>query len=449
MHLINPITKAATVAFFALMLAGPSLALQDGLARTPPMGWNPYNTFGSNTPSEKALREIADSLVSTGMRDAGYVFMGPDCGWSSGPDSKGVLQPKPELFPNGLKPLVDYVQAKGLKYFMYADIGSSGCCGKEAVFPNFDGNARQWAEWKVDYLKLDFCGGSNGLPASLRYAQVRNALKKAGRPIVYSICEWGTHKPWLWGDTVGHLWRTTLDIQARWGQAKRATEISILEILDANEKLHAYAGPGRWNDADMLEVGVGNRLSLEQQRAHFSLWCIMASPLIAGNDVRKMTPEVKSILLNKEVIAVNQDSLGVQGRKVRVNGSYEVWGAKPLKDGHQAVILFNRTDRAANLALRRSDLGSLDGKSVRLRDLWAKTDTVLTGDSLAFSVPAHGVRMFRAFAPAPTMIRPLHRASRRPIPREKTIQGRKSPSRERSNLPMTLQKAMTVEIPPK
>lgn len=531
-------------------------ALDDGLARTPPMGWNSWNCFGTRI-NEAIIRQIADAMVSSGMKDAGYEYVViDDCWMAPVRDAQGRLQANPATFPSGIKALADYVHSKGLKLGIYSSNGLRTCQGLPASLGYEEVDAQTFAEWGVDYLKYDFCysemadceidkiavagveyeaespaneisGGAriryssvcsgkrtvmgigegsgslqfnnievpsdgqyeltityvhttnpanpravfisiNGgpgerlrlinpggqrsaintltIPVTLKsgkntikfynpyttreitvqnYKKMSEALRATGRPIVFSICEWGTHSPWLWGAQVGHLWRTTGDIQDNWG--------SVLNILDRQVGLEQYAGPGHWNDPDMLEVGNGGMSETEYQ-AHFSLWCILAAPLMAGNDLRSMSEATRAILTNREVIAVNQDPLGVQGRKIRDDGDHEIW-VKPLVNGERAVLFFNRGEMPARMAVPVEEVeeavlqllaevgrageagqagqagaaaarGKVSGEPAAedrvyvVRDLWSHRDFTVAREMVAF-VPAHGVAMFRVRRGAP------------------------------------------------
>ena len=364
----------------------PAFGLDDGVARTPPMGWHPYNTFGDKCLDEAALKAMADSMVSNGLVAAGYVYFGPDCGWSAGPDAQGILQPQPAKFPGGIKALADYLHARGMKYVMYADAGSKGCCGKEYAYPNYKGNAAQWAQWGVDYLKLDWCGGGAWQGNTTNaYTTMREALQAAGRPVCFSLCEWGTSKPWTWAKTVGHMWRTTGDIARDWN--------SWMSIYDANKALAEYAGPGHWNDPDMLMVGVGATTLVEQQ-SHFTLWCIMAAPLILGMDVREMSPAVKAIVTNPEVLAVDQDRLGRQGRVVRARDGQELL-VKPLRDGSTAVVLFNRSPAGATMSFTLPEIGLAAYSKARVRDLWEHADKGVMTNAYSVAVASHEAKMLK------------------------------------------------------
>ncbi|HZD03690.1 MAG TPA: glycoside hydrolase family 27 protein, partial [Longimicrobiales bacterium] len=335
-----PVTAAALTIFTAAFGSPPatgSLPLDNGLARTPPMGWNSWNHFHCDVSSE-LIRETADAMVDSGMRDAGYQYVVIDDCWQVARDDDGRIVADSARFPEGMKALADYVHSKGLKFGLYTDAGRATCQRRPGSYDHEEFDARTYAEWGVDYVKVDWCN-SQGLDAPTQYARVRDALAAADRPIVFSICEWGTNQPWEWGPETGHLWRTTGDIADRWE--------SVLSILDRSSQYWHAAGPGAWNDPDMLEVGNGG-MTMDEYRAHFSLWAIMAAPLMAGNDLRELTADnrraraYRDILTNREVIAVDQDSLGIQGRLVQSYPSeLQVW-AKPLADGSRAVVLFNR-----------------------------------------------------------------------------------------------------------
>ncbi len=312
------------------------------LALTPPMGWNSWNKFGCNV-DEKLIKEIADAMIESGMKEAGYEYINIDDCWHGYRDSLGFIHPDAKRFPSGLKALADYIHAKGLKLGIYSDAGSLTCGGKPGSRGYEFQDALTYACWGVDYLKYDWCN-TEGLKQEGAYKTITAALKKAGRPIVLSICEWGQSKPWEWAKDVGHLWRTTGDIYncfdciidhgtwKSWG---------VMQILDMQDGLRKFAGPGHWNDPDMLEIGNGI-LTPAEDRAHFSMWAMIAAPLIAGNDLRNMSKETIDVLTNKRVIAVNQDALGVQGFKQSVKDSVELW-FKPLNEGDWAVCFLNRS----------------------------------------------------------------------------------------------------------
>ena len=364
-------------------------ALDNGLAKTPPMGWNSWNKFGCNV-SEKLIKEMADAMVTSGMRDAGYVYLVIDDCWQIDRDAQGNIVPDPQRFPSGMKALADYIHAKGLKFGLYSDAGTLTCQKRPGSRGYEFQDARQYAAWGVDYLKYDWCStGTQNAPAS--YSIMRDALAKAGRPIVFSICEWGTAKPWLWAKDVGNLWRTTGDIQDCWDCKRDWGGMGVVHILDLQDGLESHAGPGHWNDPDMLEVGNGGMTPTEY-RSHFSLWCILAAPLMAGNDLRSMPAEVKEILTNREVVAIDQDSLGMQGRRVNRDGDKEVW-AKQLADGGRAVVLFNRGAQAAELSVSWMDIGYPPHLSANVRDLWAHKDIGKVSGKFSVEVPSHGVVM--------------------------------------------------------
>ena len=328
-------------------------ALDNGLARTPPMGWNSWNKFQCNV-SASLIKQAADAMVRTGMRDAGYQYVVIDDCWQVSRDANGNIVPDPQRFPDGIKVVADYVHSQGLKFGIYSDAGTGTCENRPGSRGYEFQDARQYAAWGVDYLKYDWCNHSTQDSAA-SYSIMRDALAKSGRPIVFSLCEWGATKPWLWARNVGNLWRTTGDITDKWDTGEKSDNIGVLQILDLQDGLESYAGPGHWNDPDMLEVGNGGMTATEY-RAHFSLWCLLAAPLMAGNDIRSMSDETRDILTNKEVIAVDQDPLGRQGRRVKRTGDAEVW-AKEMSDGSRAVALLNRGRAETRITLEWTDIG--------------------------------------------------------------------------------------------
>jgi alpha-galactosidase len=352
------------------------------IARTPPMGWNSWNKFGCNV-SESLIREVADAMVSSGMKDAGYQYIVIDDCWQVARDKNGAIVPDPERFKGGMKGLADYVHSKGLKFGVYSDAGARTCEGRPASNGYEVEDARQYAAWGVDYLKYDWCN-TDGVDPKIAYPTMRDALRGTGRPIVFSMCEWGRTQPWTWARGVAHLWRTTGDIQDRW--------TSFVRLLDQQVGLEKYAGPGGWNDPDMLEVGNGG-MTIPEYRAHFSLWCLLSAPLMAGNDIRSMTPEIREILTNKEVIAADQDPTE-QGRRLRKNGDLEVW-VKRLAGNARAVVLFNRGNAPAQIALSWQELGLPFDAELAVRDLWAKKDLGSIKGTFVTSVPSHDVVMVK------------------------------------------------------
>ncbi|WP_371530624.1 NPCBM/NEW2 domain-containing protein [Streptomyces sp. NBC_01283] len=373
--------------------ARPSAAdvkLPGGLALTPPMGFNNWNSTHCRAEfDESMVKGIADLFVEKGLKDAGYQYVNLDDCWALPQrDANGKLVPDPKRFPGAIKAVADYVHSKGLKLGIYTSAGTKTC--SDIGFPGALGHevsdARQFADWGVDYLKYDNCN-NQGVDAKKRYIAMRDALKATGRPIVYSICEWGENKPWEWAADVGHLWRTTGDISDNWS--------SMLAIMKQNLPLAKYAGPGHWNDPDMLEVGNGGMTATEY-RTHFSMWSIMASPLLIGSDLRKATPETFDIIGNKEVIAVDQDPLGKQGDVLSSEGGRWVV-AKEMKDGSRAVALFNETGTAQSIATSAKAVGLPDADGYTLRDLW-KHKSYNTAGKISATVPAHGTVLLRVAA---------------------------------------------------
>jgi alpha-galactosidase len=375
----------------------------DQLALTPPMGWNSWNKFACEI-NEDLIRQTADAMVATGLKDAGYQYVNIDDCWHGERDAQGFIHPDPKRFPSGMKALADYVHSKGLKLGLYSDAGWKTCGGKPGSRGREFQDAQTYAQWEVDYLKYDWCN-AEALNAEGAYLTMRDALYAAGRPMVFSICEWGNQKPWLWGAKLGHLWRTTGDITAKFdGVEDHGTWKSsgILQILDMQLGLRQYAGPGHWNDPDMLEVG--NGMSANEDRAHFSMWCMLAAPLIAGNDLRAMSKETLEILTNKDVIAVDQDPLGIQGFRFSTDGVLEIW-FKPLANEAWAMCVLNRSPRAQKVVFDwkakpvADDLSKrearFDAVKYSLRDLWTKKDRGTTEKPLDAEVPAHDVLVLR------------------------------------------------------
>ena len=379
----------AAVGFLAA--AGQLQALDNGLARTPPMGWNSWNKFACNV-SEDLIKQAADAMVSSGMQDAGYQYVVIDDCWQVDRDAQGNIVPDAKHFPSGIKSLADYVHGKGLKFGIYSDAGTGTCQNRPGGRGYEFQDARQYAAWGVDYLKYDWCNHSTQ-DSQASYSIMRDALKKSGRPIVFSLCEWGSTKPWLWAGDVGNLWRSTGDIVDKWEGSEKWGGLGVVQILDLQDGLQSYAGPGHWNDPDMLEVGNGG-MNLTEYRAHFSMWCLLASPLMAGNDIRSMSADIHDILTNKEVIAIDQDPLGREGHRVKRADGLEVW-AKQLADGGRAVALLNRTGAEANITVSWTDIGYPVHVPAKVRDLWAKKDLGEKTGSFSASVPSHGVVMVR------------------------------------------------------
>lgn len=377
-----------------------------GLALTPPMGWNSWNKFACDV-SEELIRETADAMVASGMKDAGYEYIVIDDCWQVSRDSLGFIVADPKRFPSGIKALADYVHSKGLKFGIYSCAGNKTCGGRPAGRGHEYQDALSYARWGVDYLKYDWCDTEN-LNAIGAYTTMRDALYAAGRPIVFSLCEWGNNKPELWAKEVGHLWRTTGDIYNCFDCVQNNgtwKAFGVMQIIDKQDGLRKNAGPGHWNDPDMLEVG--NGMLLNEARAHFSMWAMLAAPLIAGNDLRKMTSETQSVLTNKEVIAIDQDSLGVQGFRYAVKDSVETW-LKPLNDGAWAICLLNRSTSpkvvemnwktfSVSDSLSNRVLNTMTKEQYKIRDLWLKKNIGDTRKILKTTVPAHDVLCLKLF----------------------------------------------------
>ncbi|GLJ14357.1 hypothetical protein SUGI_0231940 [Cryptomeria japonica] len=363
------------------------LQLENGLARTPQMGWNSWNFFACAI-NETVIRETADALVSTGLADLGYVYVNIDDCWSSIiRNSKGDLEPDKTTFPSGIKALSDYVHAKGLKLGIYSDAGIFTCQVRPGSIGHENRDAELFASWGIDYLKYDNCYNL-GIKPEDRYPPMREALNATGRTIFYSLCEWGVDDPALWANNVGNSWRTTDDISDSWR--------SMTTIADLNDKWAAYAGPGGWNDPDMLEVGNGG-MTYKEYRAHFSIWALMKAPLLVGCDVRNMTKETFEIISNEEVIAINQDTLGIQGRKVFIDGKdgcRQVW-AGPLSEERLVVAFWNRCTEPTTIEVTWDAIGLEANVAVTVRDLWKhETSSKNMVGSMEVTVDTHACEMY-------------------------------------------------------
>jgi alpha-galactosidase len=376
----------------------------NNLAQTPPMGWNSWDTFMSGI-SDKLLRQVADAMVTNGMRDAGYQYINIDDGWALPNRVNGHLEPDPAKFPGGFKPVTDYLHARGFKFGIYSDRGTKTCVsGAPGSYGHETIDANDFAAWGVDYLKYDNCNPAFLTSQEGDYRRMQEALMATGKPFVFSICAWEFKK---WMPSIGNLWRTTDDITDNWN--------TIINNIDKNEKSANYAGPGRWNDPDMLVVGcfnvqdlqhnhlfdgntdlVGNKgLTDDENIAHFSMWAMMAAPLIASNDVIRMPEKIREILTNQEVIAVDQDPLGIQGIKVWENGKGLFVYSKVLK-GHdtRAIALFNRSESNAEIMAKWIDANIPDGKAT-VRDLWKHEDMGMFTNGYKAYVPSHGIVLLK------------------------------------------------------
>ena len=390
------------IGFLILGFSFSLCALAADLAPTPPMGWNSWNAFNLGI-NETVIRRTADLMVSTGLRDAGYVYLNLDDGWPGNRDVKGAIQPDPVEFPSGMKALGDYIHSKGLKFGIYTCAGAQTCGNKPGSLGHEKQDMATYASWGVDYVKVDWCN-TQGLDSKTQYALFRDGIRESGRPMVLSLCNWGVDKPWLWARQMGQLWRTAGDLVPCWDCKKDWGGAGVVPTLDRQLGLESYSGPGGWNDPDMLQVG-NSGLTLEESRAHFSLWCVLAAPLIAGNNLETMKGEVKEILLNPEAIAVDQDPAGKPGTRVKVRGKgREVW-ARPLADGSWAVCLFNRGAKSAEVKVFWTDLGLKEDR-MKVRDLWARRDLGIFDEGYTVSVPSHGAVLLKVTEDKPVVLLP-------------------------------------------
>lgn len=376
----------------------------EGLAKTPPMGWNSWNTFETQI-DEKLVKETADYMVTSGMKDAGFSYIVLDDGWMAKErDGNGDLVADPIKFPSGMKALVDYVHAKGLKFGLYNCAGIKTCAGYPGTRGYEYQDARFYASLDIDFLKYDWCN-TEGITAKEAYTTMSNALKNAKKPILFNMCEWGDNQPWTFGKAIANSWRISGDIYpcydcefshgswSSWG---------FFKIAEMRKDIRQYSGPDHWNDFDMLEVG--NGMTYQEDKSHFALWCLLASPLIAGNDLRKMTPQTKEILTNKELIAINQDALGIQGFKYSENDGIPIW-VKPLQNGDWAVSFFNKStsEKEINFDWSKNPITdtvfnlntSFETTNYAIRDLWNKKDLKTTKTVFKAKVSAHDVVTLR------------------------------------------------------
>ena len=360
------------------------LALDNGLGLTPQMGWNSWNHFHCNI-TQDLVQQTADAFIKLGLDKFGYEYVNIDNCWANiSRDSNNHIQPNTTTFPD-FQGMIDHIHSKGLKFGLYSSAGNVTCGSHQPGSLNYeDDDASTYAKWKVDYLKYDNCGNEN-IPPEKRYPVMRDALNKTGRPIFFSMCEWGRDNPATWAPKVGNSWRTTGDIRDSWD--------SMISRADQNDEWVKYAGPGGWNDPDMLEVGNGGMTTTEYE-THFSLWCLMKAPLLIGCDLRDIDSEALRILTNKEVIAINQDKLGVQGNKKKSKNDLEVW-AGPLDGGAVAVVLLNRGTSAANVTAEWTDVGLKSNSKATVRDLWKMKDVGVMQNSVTAMVTSHGVVMYK------------------------------------------------------
>jgi alpha-galactosidase len=383
-----------TLLLVLFLVPSTLLAQTSTLAATPPMGWNSWNLFAGKV-EDKDVRATADAMVSTGMKDAGYLYVNIDDTWQGERDAQGNIQTNSK-FPD-MKALADYVHSKGLKIGIYSSPGPKTCARYEGSYGHEAQDAKTYAAWGIDYLKYDLCGFRQNMMAEApndpqkadqimkdAYEKMHQALLATGRPIVYSFCQYGWDAVWEWGPSLGaNLWRTTGDINATYDR------MTLIGFSQAG--LSKYAGPGHWNDPDMLEVGNG-KLKPDENRTHMSLWVLLAAPLLAGNDLSKMAPETLAILTNRDAIAIDQDPLGKQGDRVSEVGPIEIW-AKALKGGDKAVGLFNRNESTLPITVKLSDVGFAGG--AKARDIWQAKDLGKIQGSYTANVPGHGVVLLR------------------------------------------------------
>jgi len=398
--------KAVLIVLF--VLSASVTALENGLARTPPMGWNSWNHFACDGIKEELFKQMVDAMVDNGMKEAGYEYLNIDDCWSGPRNAIGDLTASEDFTDRSLKTLADYVHSKSLKIGTYSCAGTATCQNYPGSYGYEEQDAAVFAEWGIDYLKHDFCNTTDQewwRPASReegvkRYTAMRDAIIKAGRPMVFSICEWGSNDPWEWGEPIGNMWRTTNDIALGWDHVRN--------IIESQVDLWRYSGPGAWNDPDMLEVGRG--LTVTEDQTHFGMWCMFAATLIMGNALRNMSQATLDILTHREAIAVDQDTLGIQAQRIRKDGDLQVW-VRPLMDNGRAVALYNSGSSTREISFSMADLNRPTWEekglewtadmSAPMREIWSAADLgAYSGGTVTREVPGHGMA-FITIRPAP------------------------------------------------
>src|ERR1035437_10296957 len=386
-----------------------STAEAQKLAMTPPMGWNSWNAFGKNV-TEQVIRETADSFVSTGLKDARYTYIVIDDIWQGGRDSTtGLLYPDAKRFPSGIKALADYVHSKGLKFGIYSDAGDKTCGGMPGSYGHEEKDAKLFAEWGVDFLKYDYCycgdlgsTKSDYRDAMSRYKAMGDALKATGRPIVFSICEWGDRSPWIWGREVGgNMWRMGSDVYDIWDSPRSDQDpVGILGAIDGETNLRRFAGPGGWNDPDMLIIGLNNTGNIKgggcndiEYRTQMSMWCMMAAPLMMGCDIRHMNETTKTILLNKEVIAIDQDTLGKQGYRVMRKDGWEIW-KKTLSGNRVAIAFLNRNSQSISATAPSKNIELDSTAKYNVYDVWKHAPVGQANGTISATMQPHETQVF-------------------------------------------------------
>lgn len=371
------------------------------LAKTPPMGWNSWNAFGSNV-DERSVMETADSLAESGLSAAGYEYVVIDDCWQGGRNADGYLFEDAKRFPGGMRRLSDYIHSKGLKFGIYSCAGERTCAGQPGSHRHEELDAALFASWEVDFLKYDYCYAPDDLNASIRrYSKMSAALKATGRPILFSICEWGMNSPWLWGARVGgHMWRVAFDVVDRWDSPENTSAgIGILTAIDRMAGLERHAHSGAWNDPDMLVVGLNGKGSVkgggctyDEYRAQMSMWCMLSAPLMIGCDIRKADEGILSILRNERLISLDRDLAGRQARRVFRSGTSEVW-LKPLAGGSLAAAFLNRGENDSVIECSREMFGLPPGTMSSVTDLWTDRNEYWNGESLSYDVPPHTAKV--------------------------------------------------------
>ncbi|KAG7342862.1 alpha-galactosidase [Nitzschia inconspicua] len=361
-----------------------TVALENGLGLTPPMGFNTWNKFACDI-HEDLVKDMAHAMVDSGLDKLGYQYINLDDCWQITRNETGYIVEDPNAFPSGMASLIAHVHDLGLKFGLYSDAGLRTCAIRPGSLGYETKDAVLYAEWEVDFLKYDNCWNL-GKDLKTRYQTMSDALNATGRPIFFSLCEWGDQDPATWAQPIGNMWRTFQDIRNDWNW--------ILSCLDYNDKWHQYAGPGGWNDPDILEVGNGV-LSIAESRSHFTLWALVKAPLLLGNDLRNMTSDVFEIISNEEVIALNQDPLGIQGNKRLSMNETEVWAGE-LSNNEYAIVLFNRSDKEAEIVAKFDEIGIASNSPFFVRDIWMHEDLGIAHSGMVTAtVASHDVAAFR------------------------------------------------------
>lgn len=385
--------KLNTIVFICAVLSNSMVFSQNKkvIANHPPMGWNSWNYFKCDGLNETVVKEVADAIAANGMKDAGYEYIVLDDCWQIARDAEGKIVVDSVKFPSGIKALADYIHSKGLKFGLYSCAGRKTCQEKPGSYSYEEIDAKTYEEWTVDFLKYDWCH-STFLEPEETYARMGKALAEIKRPIFYSICNWGRKEPWKWAGNFAHMWRTTDDIIPCFNCLDLIFQNSVIEIIDKQADLYKYAGPNCWNDPDMLEIGNG-KMTTAENRAHFSLWCMMAAPLMAGCDLRNTKTDILKILTNKIAVSIDQDEMGKQGYRIKDDGSHhEIW-YKPISNNQYAVCFFNRGNLSWDFKEVLKDLGVMNFNAIE--NAWDNSTVSIDNGIISSTVAPHDVLLLK------------------------------------------------------